>query len=98
MHPDFYTVHPHYILFAFALMAAPRITLAFMLMMTDFVSGGLLWWLGYIFVPRLLIAVLSLAYWDTNPVLVVIAWMMAFSGESAEKTCIRKDTSNTRDA
>src|ERR1035437_9053 len=41
----------------------PRLTLFFAT-----VWGGFLWWLGLIFVPRLMVAILAtLTYWTTNP-------------------------------
>lgn len=65
----------------------PRLTLLF----GTFVSGGWLWWLGWVFTPHLLVAFLSLPYWDTNPVLVIFAWLIALGGTSAEvKTTNRK--------
>ena len=52
-------------------------------------SGGLLWWLGFIFVPRVLVALLAtISYWKQNPVLVVIAWLVALGGESTEKSML----------
>lgn len=92
---DFFTVHNHWFFYIIFLMFFPRITLALMLMMTDFVSGGIIWWLGWVFAPRLLIAFLSLAYWNTNPGLVICAWIFAFIGEAGEKSCAkRKNTKN----
>jgi hypothetical protein len=90
MHQDFTLVHQHWFLLCLALAMFPRLTLAFMLVLTDFVSGGVLWWLGYVVCPRLLIAILSLVYFTDNPVLVVFAWLVAFSGESAEKSTATK--------
>jgi uncharacterized membrane protein YGL010W len=58
----------------------PRLTLLF----GSFATGGLLWWLGWIFAPHLLVAILAIPYFDTNPILVVIAWIVAFSGTTAE--------------
>lgn len=85
---DFTIVHSHWFLLCLALAFFPRITLAFMLLLTDFVSGGFLWWLGYVICPRLLIAILALPYFNENPVLVVFAWIVAFSGETAEKKTV----------
>lgn len=60
----------------------PRLTLLF----SSVATGGILWWLGFIFYPRLLVAVLAtMAYLQTNPLLVGIAWFVAISGEFAEK-------------
>jgi hypothetical protein len=58
----------------------PRITL----LVASFVSGGFLWWLGWLFTPHLLVAILSLRYWNENPLLVVIAWGIAFGGTGGE--------------
>ena len=63
----------------------PRLTLLF----SSVASGGLIWWLGWIFAPRILVAILAtLSYWNQNSILVVIAWLVAVSGESSEKTVI----------
>jgi hypothetical protein len=60
----------------------PRLTMLFAT-----VWGGWLWWLGWLFAPRLTVAILATTYyWDTNTVLVVLTWFWAFSGEGAEKT------------
>lgn len=82
---DFFQHHGIICLICLAMF--PRLTLLF----GAFVTGGLLWWLGWIFAPHLLVAILSLQYWSTNPVLVIIAWVMAFGGTSAEtKTATSK--------
>lgn len=63
----------------------PRLTLLF----SSVVSGGVLWWIAWLFAPRFLVAFLAtLAYWQTNPILVMIAWFVAFSGETSEKTFV----------
>lgn len=60
----------------------PRLTLLF----SSVVSGGFLWWLGFFFCPRFLVAVLATAaYWNTNPMLVTISWFVAIFGEAIEK-------------
>ncbi len=58
----------------------PRLTL----LLGAFVSGGVWWWLGWVFAPHLLVAILAIPFWDSNPMLVVMAWLMAFSGSSGE--------------
>lgn len=46
---------------------------------------GWLAWLGWVFCPHLLVAVLATQrYWDTNPVLVIIGWILAFGGTGSE--------------
>ncbi len=65
----------------------PRLTLLF----SSVASGGLLWWLSFFFAPRLLVAVLAtFSYWQTNPVLVMISWFVAISGESGEKYVVTR--------
>lgn len=66
----------------------PRLTL----LIGSFSTGGVLWWLGWVFCPRLLVAILALPYWDHNPVLVIIAWIVAFSGSTAESKTAYKAT------
>lgn len=82
---DFGTVdywQRHGIFFLFFITLFPRLTLLF----SSIPFGGLIWWLGFFFAPRLLVASLAtITYWQTNPVLVVLAWFIAISGESAEK-------------
>src|SRR5262249_34294747 len=67
----------------------PRLTLLF-----NFgLSGGLLYWLSWVFAPRLLVAVLAtIYYWHQNPILVVLSWLIALSGESSEKYTVVKRT------
>jgi hypothetical protein len=77
---DFWTVHGGW--FVFFLFFFPRLTLLF----SSVVSGGFLWWLGWVLAPRLLTAILATyGFWNTNPVLVVLTWMWALGGESTEK-------------
>ena len=67
----------------------PRLTLIF----SSVATGGLLWWLGWIFAPRLLVAILATcAYWQTNTFLCVLTWIWALSGESCEKGTVKKCT------
>lgn len=61
----------------------PRLTL----LLSSIATGGLLWWLGWLFAPRILVAVLAtVAYYQVNPVLAVSAWLVALGGEGAEKS------------
>jgi hypothetical protein len=72
----------HGILFLIFITAFPRLTLLF----SSVPTGGLLWWLSWLFAPRILVAVLAtLNYWYQNPILVVISWLIALGGESSEK-------------
>lgn len=57
--------------------------------------GGLVWWLGYFFAPRILVALLAtLSYWHTNKILVIISWLIALGGESSEKFFISRRMKN----
>jgi len=78
----FWEVHGHFwgLVLLFGLAVFPRIT-------TFFAAGpfGCLAWLGWIFVPHVLVAVIATSmYWDTNPALCVIAWFFAFAGTGGE--------------
>jgi|SRR5579872_2345445 len=83
---DFCTEHGlWFILFMFCF---PRLTMLFAT-----AHGGLLWWLGWLFVPRLQVAIIAtLRYGETNTVLVIFTWIWALSGETGEKTVVRKQT------
>lgn len=77
---NFWDVHG--LFFLVCIFFFPRLTLLF----SSVAFGGLFWWLGFIFLPRLLVAILATqAYWETNPILVCGAWMWAVSGELVEK-------------
>jgi hypothetical protein len=72
----------HGTLFVLFMFFFPRLTLVF----SSVASGGLLWWLGWVFAPRLLVAILATtAYWHTNTFLCVLAWVWALCGEIGEK-------------
>lgn len=72
----------HNFLFLVFISFFPRLTLLF----SSVPFGGILWWTGFFFMPRLLVAFLAtLAYSKTNPILVGIAWVVAISGEVMEK-------------
>lgn len=90
---SYWTVHGILpgILLGLGLALIPRITLLAMLAFTNFVSGGLLWWLGWFFLPHILVAGLAtLAYWDTNPVMVIIAWIWALIGTGGESATVKR--------
>lgn len=82
--PDFFANHGVLVLICLAIF--PRLTL----LLASFATGGVLWWLGWIFAPHLLVAFLSLPYWHNNPVLVIIAWILALGGTSGEKKIVSK--------
>lgn len=82
---DFFAKHGF--LFLIFIAFFPRLTL----LLSSVPFGGLFWWLGWLFFPRILVAVLAtFAYAQTNPILVTISWLVALGGESAEKWSIYK--------
>ena len=77
---NFWTYHTLLILIGFTFF--PRISLLFCNIPSSF-----LFWIGWIILPRLIIAVNATIYYlDTNPILVILSWIIALSGESAEKS------------
>ncbi len=77
---DFFQKHNFFFLIFISFF--PRLTLLF----SSVPFGGFFWWLGFFFMPRLLVAVLAtIVYGKTNPLLVAIAWFVALSGEIMEK-------------
>lgn len=80
---DFWDVHG--LLFLIAATFIPRLTMLFAVG----VPFGLLHWLGWLFAPHLTVAVLAtMYYWDTNPILCIIAWFVAFGGTAGEGKCV----------
>lgn len=80
---DFFQKHG--VMFLIFITIFPRLTLLF----SSVATGGFLWWLGFIFCPRILVASLAtVSYFHTNPVLVVISWLVALGGEAMEKAGI----------
>jgi len=82
---NYWDVHGAFFLIFIALF--PRLTLLF----SSIPFGGFFWWLGLIFTPRLLVAVLAtISYWNSNWILVIISWVLVLGGESSEKYYIIK--------
>ncbi len=77
---DYFQKHGLFLLVGLSIF--PRLTL----LLSSIASGGLFWWAAWVFCPRILIATLAtVAYFQTNPVLVVASWLIAFGGEAFEK-------------
>jgi len=75
---NFWEVHG--IFFLICITFFPRLTLLF-----AGVPFGILAWLGWLFVPHFLAAILATTYyWHTNPILCIIAWIVAFGGTGGE--------------
>ena len=76
----FWTVHG--IWFVIFMFFFPRLTLLF----SSVATGGIFWWLGFIFTPRILVAILATKFYGhTDTILVVLTWLWAFYGENFEK-------------
>jgi hypothetical protein len=72
----------HNIFFLLFVTLFPRLTLLF----SSVATGGVVWWLGFIFCPRVLVASLAtVSYFHTNPFLVTLSWLVAIGGEVLEK-------------
>ncbi|MDO9181888.1 MAG: hypothetical protein Q7U04_05750 [Bacteriovorax sp.] len=91
---DFFSKHGWIFLFSIAIF--PRLTLLVSGALIGSIEfGGLLWWLGFFFAPRILVATLAtIAYWNSNQILVVFAWLIALGGESSEKLVISRKMKN----
>ncbi len=76
---DFWQVHG--VFFLLFVTFFPRLTMLFAVS----VPFGWLAWLGWIFAPHLTVAILATQfYWETNPVLCIIAWFIALAGTGGE--------------
>ncbi len=83
---DFFATHPHYLWALFGFTCFPRITFWFF----SLITGGFWFWIGVLFFPHIMVAFWATTYyWDTNPILCVIAWMIAFSGSCAEGRVVK---------
>jgi hypothetical protein len=81
---DFWQVHG--VLFLFFATFFPRLAMLFAVT----VPFGFLAWFGWIFAPHLTVAILATQYyWQTNPVLCVIAWFVALVGTGGETKVVQ---------
>lgn len=77
----------HGLIFVVCMFFFPRLTLFF----AGLLGGSILWWLGFIFAPRVLVAVgATMLYWPTNPFLCILSWFWAISGETMEKAKVKR--------
>jgi hypothetical protein len=75
----------HGLFFLIFLSFFPRLSLLF----SSVPFGGIFWWLGFIFCPRILVSSLAtVVYGHTNPVLVFLSWVIAIMGEIFEKNSL----------
>ncbi|MCX6712674.1 MAG: hypothetical protein NTY66_00505 [Candidatus Vogelbacteria bacterium] len=71
----------HGILFLLGIALFPRITL----LLATSVPFGILAWIGWVLCPHLLVAIIATSYyWHTNPILCIVAWVVALSGTAGE--------------
>lgn len=76
----------HGIFFLIFVTFFPRLTMLFAVS----VPFGFLAWLGWLFVPHLTVAILATTYyWETNPILCVIAWFVALAGTGGEGKAVQ---------
>lgn len=81
---DFWAIHTCF--FIFFLLLCPRLTMLIMGICFFPFAHPILFWLGWLATPRLVIAILATSnYWDTNPVLCIFAWMLALGGIAESK-------------
>lgn len=90
-HIDYFDKHGWFFLIFLSLF--PRLTLLFSgLLLSSIEFGGILWWVSFFLAPRILVATLAtISYWNTNQVLVILAWLIALGGESSEKFFINRN-------
>jgi len=68
--------------FLIGLALFPRLSLLFCN-----VPGSILFWIGWFIFPRITIAIFATIFYSgTNPILVILSWIIALGGESAEKS------------
>ena len=79
MDVNFWAVHG--IFFLIFITFFPRLTMLFAVSL----HFGILHWIGWLFAPHLTVAILATQYyWQTNPILCIIAWFIAFAGTGGE--------------
>jgi hypothetical protein len=77
----------HTVFFLIGLTFFPRLTV----LLFSHVTGGLVFWIFFLCFPRIVIPILAAYhYWDTNPILVVISFIVCLSGETGEKVVARQ--------
>lgn len=69
----------------------PRITMFILLPWS-----GVFYVLGWIFAPHVVVAVLALPYWESNPLLVIGAWCFAVLGTAFEVFVFRSERKEDR--
>ena len=89
---SFWSNHTYDYIFLIGFTLFPRFSLLFCN-----ISWSFFILIGWLFLPRITIAILAtLFYSPTNPILVILSWMFALGGESAEKKYGYKMTKNRK--
>ena len=74
---NFFDVHSGW--YIFFLLLFPRISMLAMGVCVAPWAYPVLFWLGWIFAPRFVVAILATTfYWNANPILCILAWGLAF--------------------
>lgn len=72
----------HTWVFILAMFFFPRLTMLF----ATSVGGGCLYWIGFVFAPRLTVAIIgTYLFYHTNGLLLIFTWIWALVGEGVEK-------------
>jgi hypothetical protein len=81
---NFWDVHG--LIFLIFITLFPRLTMLFAVV-TPFSP---LAWIGWLFAPHLTVAILATQfYWQTNPILCIIAWFVALAGTGGEAKVVK---------
>ncbi|WP_075883660.1 hypothetical protein [Candidatus Protochlamydia sp. W-9] len=71
----------HGIFFLLFITLFPRLTMLFAVT----IPFNPLTWMGWLFAPHLTVAILATQYyWQTNPILCIMAWFVALAGTGGE--------------
>lgn len=82
---NFWDVHGP--LFLLGCTLFPRITV----ILFSGVTGGPIFWIFFLLFPRICIPIIAAAnYWETNPVLVVLSFLVCLGGEGGEKGAVHR--------
>lgn len=69
----------------------PRLSLAYLTLVTGTFVITILGLICWVIFPHILVAIIATdLFWETDPILVIFAWFIAFSCEVVEKTVIRR--------
>lgn len=85
---DFWNFHG--VWFLIAMFFFPRLTMLFL----TSTGGGFLYWLGWLLMPRLTVAIIAtILFNEHNTLLLVFTWVWALGGEFGEKSVAKSTIS-----